>query len=71
MTISLIGNKEGIYIDPTTCNAYVDYEKAVNIDEVNLSGVNNLVINREANGSIKIIQAGGYDRERGLFCDLY
>ena len=71
MTITLIGNKEGIYIDPTNCNAYMDYKKAVNIQEVNFSGVNNLVINREKDGSFKIIQAGGYDRERGLFVDLY
>ena len=71
MTITLIGNKEGIYIDSTNCNAYMDYEKAVNIQEVNFSGVNNLVINREKDGSFKIIQAGGYDSERGLFVDLY
>ena len=69
--ITLIGNKEGVYIDPGNWNAYVDYTKAINYKDVKMYGVNNLVINREADGTMKIIQAGGYNRMRGLFCDLY
>lgn len=69
--ITLIGNKEGVYIDPRNCEAYVDYTKAGNYKSVNMYGVNNLVINREEDGTMKIIQAGGYNRIRGLFVDLY
>lgn len=71
MRITLIGNKEGIYIDPRNCNAYVNYNKAINVNDVNFFGVNNLVISIGNNGEMKIIQAGGYNRIRGLFVDLY
>ena len=71
MSITLIGNKEGVYIDPTTCNAYVDYMKAENVDDVKFFGVNNLVIHRNDDGTMRIVQAGGYSRIRGLFVDLY
>ena len=71
MSITLIGNKEGVYIDARNNNAIVDYEKAVNINEVKMFGVNHLVIDRNEKGEMKIIQAGGYNRTRGMFVDLY
>ena len=71
MHITLTGNKSGVYIDSKTCSACIDYEKAVNIQDINLFGVNNLVIKRGKDGSLKIIQAGGYNRIRGLFVDMY
>lgn len=71
MTITLIGNKDGIYIDPKNNNAMVDYKTCTNYGEVKMFGVNNLVIRREADGTMKIVQTGGYNRFRGLFVDLY
>lgn len=69
--ISIIGNKEGIYIDPKDCNAYVDYEKAINFKNVNMLGVNHLVIDRSRNGHMKIVMATGYWFSRGMFTDNY
>ncbi len=71
MHIALTGSKDGAYTDPTTCNAYIDYRDAVNIDDVDLSDANNLAIHRDRDGRMKIIQVGGYSRERGLFVDMY
>ena len=71
MWVSLIGNKDGVYIDPKNCNAAVDYEKAVNFKDVKMFGVNRLVIKRLDNGDLKIVQAGGYNRFRCLFVYLY
>lgn len=71
MSITVIGNKQGLYIDPRNNNAYVDYKQATNHKEVKMFGVNNLVIHRYNDGSMKIIQAGGYNRIRGLFVDMY
>ena len=71
MNVTLIGNKKDVYIDPRNNNAYVDYLKAVNFKDVNMYGVNNLVIKRDDCGNLKIIQAGGYNRMRGLFVDMY
>lgn len=71
MYITLTGNKDGIYIDPVTCNACVNYTDATNINDVDISDANNLVIHRDEDGRIKIIQVGGYSPERGLFVDLY
>lgn len=70
MHVTLIGDKKDIYINQVNCNAFVDYTKAVNYDAVNLDGVNNLAVVRR-NNQIKIIQAGGYTPDRGLFVDLY
>lgn len=71
MNITLIGNKKDVYIDPRNNNALIDYKKAINVNDVKMFGVNNLVIRRYDNGEFKIIQAGGYNRLRGLFVDLY
>lgn len=71
MTITLLGNKNGIYIDPRNNNAILDYTKAENIKEVKMYGVNHLVIRRSDNGEMRVVQAGGYNRLRGLFTDLY
>lgn len=71
MTITLVGNKSGVYIDPRTCNACVDFTKATNYDDVKFLGVNHLVIRRNDDGSLKIVQAGGYTVRRGMFVDLY
>ena len=71
MTVSLIGNKRGVYIDPRNNNAVVDYASAVNMSEVKMYGVNHLVIERFDDGAMRIVQAGGYNRMRGLFVDMY
>lgn len=71
MKIGLIGNKNGVYIDPRNNNACVDYTRAVNFTKVNFDGVNHLIINRKDDGELTIVQAGGYNSERGLFTDLY
>lgn len=71
MHIALTGSRDGVYTDPTTCNAYIDYRDAANIDDVDLSDANNLAIHRGRDGRMKIIQVGGYSRERGLFVDMY
>lgn len=39
-----------------------------NAKEIKWEGVNNVIVNEDEN---TIIQASGYTRERGLFCDLY
>ena len=71
MHITLTGNRDGVYIDPVTCNAHIDYRNAVNINDVDISDANNLAIHRDEDGRVKIIQVGGYSRERGLFVDMY
>lgn len=71
MHVTLTGNKTRVRIDPVTCNAYIDYTDAANIGDVDISDANNLVIHRDGDGRMKIIQVGGYSRERGLFVDMY
>ena len=71
MYIALTGNKSGVYIDPVNCNAHIDYRNAININDVDVSDANNLVIHRYEDGRIKIIQVGGYSKERGLSVDMY
>lgn len=71
MKTCVFGNTKDFYIDPKDCSAYVDYTKAVNYKDVKLDGVNNLIIRRNDSGEMKIIQAGGYDKDRGMFVDMY
>ena len=75
VTVSLVGNKDGVYIDSRNCNAYVDYEEAENFAEVNMQDVNHLVIVRlykVGRGYVmRIVQASGYSFDRGLFIDMY
>ena len=71
MHITLTGNRDGVYIDPVTSNAYIDYRDATNIGAVDISDANNLAIHRDGDGRMEIIQVGGYSRERGLFVDMY
>lgn len=75
VTVSLTGNKDGVYIDSRNCNAYVDFEQAENFAEVNMQDVNHLVIVRlykVGRGYVmRIVQASGYSLDRGLFIDMY
>jgi hypothetical protein len=72
MYISITGNTAGVYIDPGTCRAFVDPKQADNFNIVHdIDHVNGLVIDRNDNGAMHIIQACGYSHDRGLFCDLY
>ena len=73
MHTTLIGNKKGIYIDETNCNAHIDCTQAVNYRDIEpfIKDVNTLVIYRDENGFTKIVQAGGYSLSRGLFVNLY
>ena len=67
----MTGNVSGIYVDPVTCQAYIDYKKCENFLMVDMTGVNCLVIYRGKDGICKITQANGWTPERGLFCDNY
>lgn len=71
MHVTLIGNTDGVYVDPRNCNAYVDYTEAVNYKNVKMYGVNHLVIRRKADGEMKIIQANGFNMAEGMFNRLY
>lgn len=74
MKVNVIGNTDGIYINPRNCEAAIDPEYlkyAINYSEVNLDGANNAIVKRYDDKSIKIIQVGGYTCDRGLFCDMY
>ena len=71
MKVTLLGNKYGIYIDTKTNNAHVNYIEATNFDDVNMDGVNHLVIRRYWNGEMRIKQANGYSVDRGLFTQDY
>lgn len=71
MTVTLYGNKDGVFIDPRNCNAYVFYSSARNYSEVDMEGVNHLVIRREGYGEMYITQASGYTYDRGMFIDMY
>lgn len=75
MKVTLLGNKAGVYIDAKNNNAYIDYKRAENISDVDLDGVNHIVVvrlYRACRGEVlRIVQANGYTPERGLFCDCY
>lgn len=71
MKISLLGNQEGVYTDPVSVSSCMDYTKADNYANVDLNGVNHLVIRRNLDKTFRIIQAGGYTPDRGLFVDMY
>ena len=75
VSVTLVGNKDGVYIDSRNCNAYVDFEQAENFAEVNMQDVNHLVIVRlykACRGYVmRIVQASGYSLDRGLFIDMY
>ena len=75
VSVTLVGNKDGVYIDSRNCNAYVDFEQAENFAEVNMQDVNHLVIvrlYRPYRGYVmRIVQASGYSLDRGSFIDMY
>jgi len=71
ITISIVGNKHGVYIDSRNCNAYLDITRAENYDCIDFTGVNHVVVYRYDDGKFYISSTGGYTEERGLFCDLY
>lgn len=70
MHVTLIGDKTGVFVNPVDCGAAVDYEKTANFAAVQMDGVNNLVV-ANWDSQMKIIQAGGFTPDRGLFNDLY
>ena len=75
VSVTLVGNKNDVYIDSKNCNAYVDFEQAENFAEVNMQDVNHLVIVRlykPYRGYVmRIVQASGYSLDKGLFCNMY
>lgn len=71
MKAAIIGNRRGIYISPFDNEAFVVPSQIVNYDDVNMEGVNNVVIRRSDSGEMKIVQAGGWTCDRGMFVDLY
>lgn len=71
VTITVIGNKQGIYIDPIDNYAYINICKCINYNSINFEGINHVVVYREESGEMWICQAGGYTYDRGLFIDSY
>lgn len=75
VSVTLVGNKDGVYIDSRNCNAHVDFEQAENFAEVNMQDVNHLIIVRlykPYKGYVmRIVQASGYSLDRGSFIDMY
>ena len=71
MRASVIGNREAVWIDPVINEAYINPETCANYKDVNMDGVNGLVVYITTAGTRYIMQAGGYTYDRGLFCDLY
>ena len=71
VTASVTGNRDAFYINPCTCNAFVNPRKALNADVLQLDGVNHVCIEAYADGSFKVFQASGYSYERGMFLDMY
>lgn len=71
MKATIIGNINGIYVDSTNGYSYINPEYAENFSEVKMTGVNHVVVERNADNKMKIIQAGGYTSSRGMFVDLY
>lgn len=69
--MSVIGNKDGLYISPCTCYAYIDITEAENYSQLNTEGMNGGVIYRYPDGKFYVCQVGGYTEERGAYCDLY
>lgn len=63
MKVTLLGNKYG--------NAHVNYFEATNYNDVDMEGVNHLVIRRYFNGELKIKQASGYSVNKGMFTQDY
>ena len=66
--VTLLGNKEGVYIDPKNGNAHVDGTKAVNYTPELEENANHFVIARNRKGEMRIVQVGGYTAQEGLFC---
>lgn len=71
MKVTLIGNSNGVYVDSRNCNAYVDYTVAENYKNVNMDAVNHLVVRREDDGKMHIVQANGWSPEEGVFNRMY
>lgn len=71
MQVTLYEKKEKIFTDPNDYNSYVFYSSARNYSEVDMEGVNHLVIRREGYGEMYITQASGYTYDRGTFIDMY
>ena len=75
VSVTLVGNKDGVYIDCRNCNANVDFEQAENFADVNMQDVNSLVIVRSYKAGrgyvMRIVQASGYSLDRGSFVDMY
>jgi len=75
VSVTLVGNKDGVYIDCRNCNARVDFEQAENYSDVDMQDVNHLVIVRlykPYRGYVmRIVQASGYSLDRGSFIDMY
>jgi len=59
ITVFLTGYTEGIRIDPETKNADIDYTKATNYNEIDLSGAYHLGVDRARDGTIRIVYVMG------------
>ncbi len=70
MNITIVGNKENLKVDPKNPEV-IDYKKALNYKQVNMIGVNSIVVRRFDDESIIITQTAGYSRLRGFFVDVY
>lgn len=72
MTITCIGNKKGIYINPVTLQAYgIDLSEAENFEYVDFVAVDHVIIRRNVDGTFWIVQTSGYTPMTGLFFRVY
>lgn len=65
------GNRENIYIDTCTNQAFIDARKALNFSTIDLTGVNNICIHRFNDDTFYIFAVGGYTPEDGIFTKQY
>lgn len=71
----VLGNTEHFYIDPKNCETLIPVgrlEKAENWSQIkDKDSINGIVIFVEPDQTMNVVQAAGYNRDRGMFCDLY
>lgn len=66
MIVTIVGNKDGIYIDPRNCESYIDPKDCINYDKIKgIDTYNHAVVYREKDGTMWFAQVGfeSYDRD--------
>ena len=71
MKTRIVGNRSGVYVDPVTNLSYVNPKDCVNVNDVDLSNVDYLVVYRNEKGDMFIAQTSGHSWMTGRFVHLY